>query len=177
MCKHVAAVLYGVGARLDREPQLFFTLRAVDGGDLIAAAAGAQGLADGARDRRSELAGADLGAVFGIELDTSPAAAPEPKHRHRRTVGAAARVRDNPSSSPPSANSTQPVDDGFAEVFGPGLEVTEAMLTAFGVDIPRLRRWLHDGILLRTRRKGVHRTTARTLALVRTAYARSIAKS
>jgi hypothetical protein len=30
MCKHVAAVLYGIGARLDRQPQLLFKLRNVD---------------------------------------------------------------------------------------------------------------------------------------------------
>ena len=30
MCKHVAAVLYGVGARLDASPELFFTLRGVN---------------------------------------------------------------------------------------------------------------------------------------------------
>ena len=30
MCKHVAATLYGVGARLDHEPELLFTLRGVD---------------------------------------------------------------------------------------------------------------------------------------------------
>ena len=30
MCKHVAASLYGVGARLDEEPLLFFSLRGVD---------------------------------------------------------------------------------------------------------------------------------------------------
>lgn len=30
MCKHVAAVLYGVGARLDQDPLLFFKLRGVD---------------------------------------------------------------------------------------------------------------------------------------------------
>jgi uncharacterized Zn finger protein len=29
MCKHVAAVLYGVGARLDQDPLLFFVLRGV----------------------------------------------------------------------------------------------------------------------------------------------------
>ena len=29
-CKHVAAVLYAIGARLDNEPELFFTLRGVD---------------------------------------------------------------------------------------------------------------------------------------------------
>jgi uncharacterized Zn finger protein len=36
MCKHVAAVLYGVGARLDEQPQLLFRLRAVDENDLVA---------------------------------------------------------------------------------------------------------------------------------------------
>lgn len=35
MCKHVAAVLYGVGARLDHAPELLFCLRAVDGADLV----------------------------------------------------------------------------------------------------------------------------------------------
>ncbi len=30
MCKHVAAALYGVGARLDQDPALFFTLRGID---------------------------------------------------------------------------------------------------------------------------------------------------
>ena len=63
MCKHVAAVLYGVGARLDREPGLLFTLRQVDEQDLIATAgsdlstkgkrpAGTKVLASGRRSRR-----------------------------------------------------------------------------------------------------------------------------
>ena len=30
MCKHVAAALYGVGARLDEDPLVFFTLRGID---------------------------------------------------------------------------------------------------------------------------------------------------
>ncbi len=30
MCKHIAASLYGVGARLDEEPLLFFSLRGID---------------------------------------------------------------------------------------------------------------------------------------------------
>src|SRR5207248_5448768 len=37
MCKHVAAVLYGVGSRLDRRPELLFLLRDVDAQELIAA--------------------------------------------------------------------------------------------------------------------------------------------
>ncbi|MEK7289408.1 MAG: hypothetical protein AAB067_04455, partial [Planctomycetota bacterium] len=35
MCKHIAATLYGVGARLDHEPNLFFLLRQIEIGDLI----------------------------------------------------------------------------------------------------------------------------------------------
>src|SRR5918996_1204790 len=38
MCKHVAAVLYGVGARLDASPELLFVLRKVDHLELIAGA-------------------------------------------------------------------------------------------------------------------------------------------
>jgi uncharacterized Zn finger protein len=35
MCKHVAATLYGVGARLDHDPTLFFTLRGIDFSELL----------------------------------------------------------------------------------------------------------------------------------------------
>lgn len=35
MCKHVAAALYGVGARLDEQPLLFFELRGIDVGKFV----------------------------------------------------------------------------------------------------------------------------------------------
>ena len=38
MCKHVAAVLYGVGARLDERPELLFLLRGVDHKELVGSA-------------------------------------------------------------------------------------------------------------------------------------------
>ena len=72
MCKHVAASLYGIGARLDDDPNLFFTLRKANVNDLITRAV---------KDKTKELlrkAGkkssriiedADLSAVFGIEMD------------------------------------------------------------------------------------------------------------
>lgn len=66
MCKHVAATLYGVGARLDEEPALLFVLRGVDQDDLLDHAALAP-LTDAAAD--TELAGDDLGALFGVEID------------------------------------------------------------------------------------------------------------
>ena len=35
MCKHVAAALYGVGARLDEDPMMFFSLRGIDTGRFV----------------------------------------------------------------------------------------------------------------------------------------------
>ncbi len=75
MCKHVAAVLYGVGARLDHKPELLFKLRGVDHEELIAADAEAAVSAATARGTTKRLADDDLSDVFGIELE---AAAPEP---------------------------------------------------------------------------------------------------
>jgi uncharacterized Zn finger protein len=72
MCKHVAAVLYGVGARLDTEPELFFTLRGVDMQDLITAAS-ASATAPVVAATEDALAGADLGEIFGIDIESAPA--------------------------------------------------------------------------------------------------------
>jgi len=75
MCKHVAAVLYGVGARLDEKPELLFTLRSVNHEELITRAATAADLAGKTATAGPELAESELGAVFGIELDTGAAGA------------------------------------------------------------------------------------------------------
>jgi len=66
-CKHVAAVLYGVGARLDAAPELFFTLRGVDPQSMVTAESVVDTLTG---DASSELASSDLGDVFGISLDS-----------------------------------------------------------------------------------------------------------
>jgi uncharacterized Zn finger protein len=75
MCKHVAAVLYGVGARLDKSPELLFTLRSVNHEELITQAATAADLTGKAPAAGPELAESEISAVFGIELDTQTAAA------------------------------------------------------------------------------------------------------
>ena len=69
MCKHVAAVLYGVGARLDHKPELLFTLRGVDHEELIAADAEAAVSAATSGGKSKRLAAAELSDVFGIDLD------------------------------------------------------------------------------------------------------------
>jgi uncharacterized Zn finger protein len=73
MCKHVAAVLYGVGARLDAEPELLFALRALDHHELLADAGGDVPLAKRAPRKGRVLESADLGALFGLDLIGAPA--------------------------------------------------------------------------------------------------------
>jgi uncharacterized Zn finger protein len=69
MCKHVAAVLYGIGARFDHQPELLFALRQVDASALLASAG--DGLtAEGSSDRA--LASDDVGALFGLEMEVGP---------------------------------------------------------------------------------------------------------
>lgn len=76
MCKHVAAVLYGVGARLDHQPELLFKLRGVNHGELIAADAEKAVAAATTRSKSKRLAESDLSDVFGIELESTPAETP-----------------------------------------------------------------------------------------------------
>ncbi len=64
LCKHLAAVLYGVGVRLDENPRLFFVLRGLDENELEGFAT-VDALAG---DARSELVG-DLKDIFGEDLD------------------------------------------------------------------------------------------------------------
>ena len=67
MCKHVAAALYGLGGRLDTQPELLFRLRGVDHAELIAEAASLD--ATRTRSGRKTLADDVLSDVFGIELE------------------------------------------------------------------------------------------------------------
>lgn len=84
MCKHVAAVMYGIGARLDAQPELLFTLRGVDHGELIAAATDLEVTGRGAS--RKTLADEDLGSVFGIELAEAPRRKTGDEKRSRKRV-------------------------------------------------------------------------------------------
>jgi uncharacterized Zn finger protein len=68
MCKHVAAVLYGIGARLDQQPDLIFRLHSVDEKELIAGAGTALPQAKKAPAAGKVLDGEDLSALFGLDI-------------------------------------------------------------------------------------------------------------
>ncbi|MGZ8264239.1 MAG: SWIM zinc finger family protein [Burkholderiales bacterium] len=90
MCKHVAAVLYGIGARFDTRPELFFRLRGVDGGDLIAAAGQGVTAAPAGAGTARRLEDADLSALFGIEIvEPGASRAPTSRQPHAKKRAAA----------------------------------------------------------------------------------------
>ena len=114
MCKHVAAALYGVGARLDEKPELLFVLRQVDHLELIEQAAAGQALTPAATAGQKIIAEADLAEVFGIELDPAGAGTAKPPaegaaapaataRSSRRRAKAAAKTGPSalPTSKPP----------------------------------------------------------------------------
>jgi len=86
MCKHVAAVMYGVGVKFDSDGALFFRLRQVDPADLMAA--GAEELLSGGEGAGDGLSGEDLSALFGIELSVAEEVAPheEPPKRSSKEI-------------------------------------------------------------------------------------------
>jgi uncharacterized Zn finger protein len=95
MCKHIAAVLYGVGARLDENPELLFRLRAVDETELLSDLGSALPDTRTKRDTAQTLVGDDLAALFGLDMEESKAPAPSrsaaatsvaPRRKTRKSV-------------------------------------------------------------------------------------------
>jgi uncharacterized Zn finger protein len=110
MCKHVAAALYGVGARLDSKPELLFVLRGVESNDLLSA--GPKTLTAAAPATGNVLDDGDVAALFGLEMaDTDGgemAAAPAPvasgsptQLRRSRAKKAATTGRRGATGKPP----------------------------------------------------------------------------
>ena len=97
MCKHVAAALYGVGARLDHKPQLLFVLRGVDENELIAGAGKDVSLTKAA-PRAGKVLDGDVAALFGLEMAEPADSAPP--------VPAAAKTKEPRQSGTPKVTTT-----------------------------------------------------------------------
>ena len=117
LCKHVAAVLYGVGARLDQQPELLFVLRSVDADELITQAAGVTDLTARTVGGGPELAEDDLGEVFGIDLEAKPAPAKSQSASAAKAAGASkAKPKAKPKAKAPTRGKRQPVKSSNAIV-------------------------------------------------------------
>ena len=97
MCKHVAAALYGIGSRLDSQPELLFLLRDVDAQELISTEMAMPGPVT-TDDRLDD---DQLGDIFGIDLDVAGTEQPAPstetkKQRHADKRAASATTETKP---------------------------------------------------------------------------------
>jgi uncharacterized Zn finger protein len=116
MCKHVAAALYGIGARLDEKPRLLFVLRGVDENELIARAGTDLPLSKGTPHAAKVLDHGDVAALFGLEMDETASfdtpAAPERPQRTKAAKGGKGRAvskttaASEPKTKAPKQNSS-----------------------------------------------------------------------
>jgi uncharacterized Zn finger protein len=174
LCKHLAAVLYGVGSRLDDEPELLFVLRGVDPQDLVEVDAAAA-----ARTRApagSELAG-DLSEIFGIEIDASSTDVSATRRVDHRPLQSASRatpdrstaaVRKTRTKTAPKARSSargRPSKPARARRPGqakrPAAQslVNRQDLLDLGVPAGTIASWLRHRVLKPTKERGVYRQT------------------
>jgi len=162
MCKHVAAVLYGVGHRLDSDPGLLFTLRGVDPQELITAPIG---LMTGDASRPDTLTDADLADLFGIEVDLEPvlprdidATAPRPpqsaplkaqpsaktgsKPRHATTKPATSSIsRLREAISKPATKSFSPTGPNIRKLRKKLNLTVDEFAARIGASPATIRRW------------------------------------
>lgn len=140
MCKHVAAVLYGVGARFDRQPELLFLLRHVDPQELIRQAGSVPVVETG---KHRQLEGADLSALFGIELDET-------------LTTAAVQETASPAPRAPAAKAKSASRRKTAKT------IRASELIARGIPRHMVQSWLDSGVLERSGQRGIYLTTKET---------------
>jgi uncharacterized Zn finger protein len=87
MCKHVAAVLYGVGARLDKQPELLFRLRGVQEKDLLARIDDSLPMTKAAPAPGKVLKADDLSTMFGLDM-VAAEAQPSTRRKERKKTKA-----------------------------------------------------------------------------------------
>ncbi len=136
LCKHLAAVLYGVGNRLDTRPDLLFLLRGVDPQELISTnivlpetASGTHAIPDGA-----------LSGLFGITLDLTP---PTEKMESKSLKDRAAAVTKKATPQPRSrARRVKPITGLAIRRLRKRLGMTsEAFASTLGVSVASVQRW------------------------------------
>jgi len=110
MCKHVAAALYGVGARLDEKPQLLFVLRGVDENELLASAGEDLSLSRAAPTAAKVLEDGDVAALFGLEMaETANSDPPGTSARPRPQ-----RSKASKGTKPPARTKTPAAEESNA---------------------------------------------------------------
>ena len=103
MCKHIAAVMYGVGARLDEKPELFFKLRQVDHLELIEQAGNVQAITGGKAAGKKTIAATDLADCLRHRVGRFPARGHGPARRPAQSEGQSPLARRPGANRQPAA--------------------------------------------------------------------------
>ena len=148
MCKHVAAVLYGVGNRLDSQPDKLFLLRDVDAEELITTPMVISGV--GANTATDALANDQLSDLFGIDLDNEvdiPDTSPKQIKRSAKSRATTkTKSRKTRTVKPPvQAKRKQAVGSSSAKKVVAGTKPVEPLprIRPTGRSIARLRKQLN----------------------------------
>lgn len=148
LCKHLAAVLYGVGARLDQQPELLFQLRGVDHEELIAADLDLTRATRGVGKRR-RLETDNLSGLFGVEIDEAPA---PPKRRPVKNK----RDEDRPQSVAAATGEFIPSSDSVARL-RKRLDMNKTQFARLvGVTAATVSNWEKADRELRLQRQALH---------------------
>jgi uncharacterized Zn finger protein len=91
MCKHVAAVLYGIGARFDKEPELLFRLREVNEKELVVGVGKDLPLIRQTPASEKVLGGENLAEIFDLDMAETTEAPAMKKSRAKSKKNAKAK--------------------------------------------------------------------------------------
>ena len=137
MCKHVAAVLYGVGARLDERPELLFVLRGVNHEEMITAGADLAAVTGERGGKRRRLASGELSEVFGIEM-TEPERSGSRSRKKKKAKGSGTKRGKTASRKKPIPAATGRVVASLRGRF----DMTQSEFARLlGVSVPTISNW------------------------------------
>ncbi len=136
MCKHVAATLYGIGARLDEDPGLFFKLRKVKMKDLVTQAVEdkTRKLLKKAKKKTSRvIADSDLADVFGIDMEEPVVSSKKKGKAAKKTSKAKQQLSRAPKKTKGKSAIIKPGKKTASKKATPGKKATSPFATVVGI--------------------------------------------
>jgi uncharacterized Zn finger protein len=115
MCKHVAAVLYGIGARLDSNPGLFFVLRDANIDDLISKAITQKSetlLKKSDKKSSRAINNDDISAMFGIDMEEEALTKEKPVSKEKFTTKEKANTKEKAATKVKAIAKEKPTTKG-----------------------------------------------------------------
>jgi uncharacterized Zn finger protein len=110
LCKHISAVFYGIGNRLDKSPELLFLLRRVNPLELFEATA--KRFTEETQTKKEHALEGDLSSIFGVVIETDK---PENKPTSSKTAKAVKTAKSQKASPPTKSPKGKKLEDANAE--------------------------------------------------------------